>query len=312
MDNMLLQNLALKWDLEDIHTAFYKCVRWQAEVTNDPLDCSFRYFCDSKYPGNYPQVVDILVLIFATSSYLATLILVIIELSKRGSRPLLIKSMRYFLPSGPIFLPIILLVFAKGNRINSSFPISSFGPAIFQLVQISALTFDNGENMDLKYAFFEASTISGVLHASLYLDSVILPYYTGFDALRTSSLSGDCISCICRKEPLVVGGKSVSYRGRSATTFLVVGALSLRILCRVREPTKRRVGMIKCLFEALGWVVITMDCVYLVKNPTTERSTMRSVAFVSILSLICVCVSINVCTRIVQWQRQSNQQKQES
>ncbi|WJX10602.1 hypothetical protein P8452_01300 [Trifolium repens] len=58
-----------------------------------------------------------------------------------------------------------------------------------------------------------SSTISGILHASIYLDSILLPYYTGFDALMSSTFSGECATCVCRKEELVVGGKLVKYKG---------------------------------------------------------------------------------------------------
>ncbi|MBA0583975.1 hypothetical protein Gorai_014810 [Gossypium raimondii] len=187
------------WDLEDIRLAFFKCTRWQVEETLDPINCPFHYFCDSVYPGHYPQVVDILVLLLATASYLATLVIMLIDISRRG-RPCLSQSKRLFLPSGPLSLPLILLALAKGSRINILYPFSCIAPAILQLVQISSLAFDNGVDKDPRYAFLEASTISGILHASVYLDSIILPYYTGIDALASSTFSGECLSCMCRKQ----------------------------------------------------------------------------------------------------------------
>ncbi|XP_034709794.1 uncharacterized protein LOC117932625 [Vitis riparia] len=219
-----------EWALENVRMTFFKCVRWQVEETMDPINCPYHYFCDSTYPGNYPPVVDILLLLFATASYLGILVFTAMEIS--GGRSFH-QTRRYLLPTGPVSLPVILLALAKGRRINTIFPLSSVGPAILQLLHISALAFDTEADSDIKYAFFEASTISGILHASLYLDSVILPYYTGFDALVSSTFSGECISCVCRKEVLVVGGMLVSYRGWSATTFLVVGTLCLRIICRL-------------------------------------------------------------------------------
>ncbi|KAJ0111668.1 hypothetical protein Patl1_00724 [Pistacia atlantica] len=223
MDRQLLrpENAALfpEWDLEHVRNTFFKCIRWQVEETLDPLSCPYHYYCDSNYPGNYPPTVDVLVLIFATTSYLATLVLMVIDISRRG-RTSVGQSKRYLLPSGPVSLPIFLLMLAKGHRINTIFPLSCIGPAILQLLYISALTFNNElVNEDVKYAFFEASTISGILHASVYLDSVILPYYTGFDALVSSRFSGECVSCVCRKEALVVGGKLVAYRGWHAISF---------------------------------------------------------------------------------------------
>ncbi|XP_004308747.1 PREDICTED: uncharacterized protein LOC101306970 [Fragaria vesca subsp. vesca] len=141
-----------------------------------------------------------------------------------------VQSKRYLLPSGPIGLPVIIFALAKGHRINTTFPLSSIGPAILQLVQISALAFANGGDNDIKYVFFEASTISGILHASMYLDAVVLHYYTGLDALVKSTFSGECPSCVCRNEDLVVGGTLVSYRGWGLTTFLVVATLCWRVI----------------------------------------------------------------------------------
>jgi hypothetical protein len=54
---------------------------------------------------------------------------------------------------------------------------------------------------------------------------------TGFDALVSSTFSSECASCECKNEVLIVGAILVPYRGWSLTTFLVVGALCLRIIC---------------------------------------------------------------------------------
>ncbi|GAV73499.1 hypothetical protein CFOL_v3_16984 [Cephalotus follicularis] len=289
-----------EWDPEDIRTTFCKCVRWQVEETMDPINCPYHYFCDSTYPGNYPPPVDIVVIIFTAASYVATLVLMVTRLSGRG-RASFGHSKRFFIPSGPVSLPTIVLALAKGHRINTIFPLSSIGPAILLLVYISALTFDNGVDKDIKYAIFEASTISGILQASLFMDSVVLPYYTGFDALVSSTFSGECMSCVCRKEALVVGGKLVSYRGRSVTTVLVVAALCLRVICRLSEESKRKIRPIKPLLEGLGWILITMDCVYLVKYSPPELFMLRVATFGSIFLLICLHTVTEACTQIIKW-----------
>lgn len=296
------QNPAFRpeWAFEDIRITFFKCVRWQVEETMDPIHCPYHYFCDSTYPGNYPPYVDVLVLLFTTASYLTTLVIMVIEMSRRG-RTNLSQSKRYLLPSGPISLPVILLALAKGYRINTLFPLSCIGPAILQLLQVSALTFDCGVDKDIRYAFFEASTISGILHASLYLDSIVLPYYTGFDALVSSTFSGECLSCVCRREALVVGGRQTTYRGWSLTTFLVVGALGSRIICRLTEENKSKIMSIKSLLEFLGWILITMDCIYLIRNAPPEQSMMRIAAFGAVLVLICLHLVKEASTQIIKW-----------
>jgi len=287
------------WASEDVRLKFFKCVRWQLEETMDPIDCPYHYFCDSAYPGNYPPAVDMLVFLFTLASYLTTLFIMAMDISRRG-QTCLSQSKRYLLPSGPVALPVILLALAKGYQINTVFPLSSIGPAILQLVHISALAFDHGANKDVKYAFFEASTISGILHASLYLDSVLLPYYTGFDALVSSTFSGECASCVCRKEVLIVGGMLVSYRGWSLTTFSVVGALCLRIVCRLFGEKIGNIILARPWLESVAWIFILKDCVYLATNSPPERSLLRVAAFGGILALICLHVIKWVCTMITK------------
>ncbi|XP_057443294.1 uncharacterized protein LOC130735236 [Lotus japonicus] len=293
------------WDIEEIHATFFKCISWQLEETLDTITCPYHYVCDRTHPAdNYPPAVDILVFLFTTASYFITLVIVIMDVITSGTgrgRILLSQSKRFLLPSGPISLPLIILAFAKGPQINTIFPLSCTGPAILLLVLISALSFDNGiePHKDIKYTFFAASTISGILHASLYLDSVVLPYYTGFDALMTSTFSGECVSCICRKEALVVGGKLVRYRGWSMTTFFVVGVLCLRLVCKISgENAWKLMLSIKTLMKKLSWILITVDCVYLIANSPPERAMLRAAAFGSIFVLILLHVLKEACSQI--------------
>ncbi|XP_028767056.1 uncharacterized protein LOC114724773 [Neltuma alba] len=286
-----------EWNLYDVQNTFFKCVSWQVEETLDATNCPYHYVCDRKYPANFPLAADVLVLLFTSASYLVTLFTVIMDLSsgRRGIR----SPNRYLLPSGPILLPLIILAFAKGSQINTIFPLSYMGPPILQLVLISALSFDYGADKDLKYTFFAASTVSGILHASLYLDSVVLPYYTGFDALVSSTFSGECETCVCRREALVVGGKLVRYRGWSVTTFLVVGVLCLRILCRiVGESENGKLLLLKGLMEKLSWISIAIDCVYLTVKSPPEKALLRIAAFGGILVLICLHVLKEACTYV--------------
>ncbi|KAL6131188.1 hypothetical protein ACLB2K_069564 [Fragaria x ananassa] len=209
-----------------------------------------------------------------------------------------VQSKRYLLPSGPIGLPLIIFALAKGHRINTTFPLSSTGPAILQLVQISALAFANGGDNDIKYVFFEASTISGILHASMYLDAVVLPYYTGLDALVKSTFSGECPSCVCRNEDLVVGGTLVSYRGWGLTTFLVVATLCWRVISRLYGRKLGKFILIRSLLESSSWILIIIDCVSLSTNSPPERLMLQVAAFGGILVLICLCVIRELCTRL--------------
>ncbi|XP_059634482.1 uncharacterized protein LOC132276869 [Cornus florida] len=297
-----------EWVLEDIRTTFFKCTRWQIEETMDPINCPYHYFCDSTYPGNYPPAVDVLLVFFTTASYLATLLLMVMEIYGRSRQTHLGQLRRYLLPSGPVSLPIFVMAIAKGRRINTVFPLSCIGPAILQLIQISALAFDSEADGDVKYAFFKASTVSGIFHASLYLDSTILPYYTGFDALVSSTFSGECTSCVCRKEALVVGGK-FSYRGWSLATLLVAGTLCLRIIYRISSENRGKTLIIKSILENLGWILITMDSVHLIVNSPPERSLSRDAAFAASLVLICLHVLKKACTQLTQWQWHSRSEK---
>uniref|UniRef100_A0A6N2MWZ2 Uncharacterized protein n=1 Tax=Salix viminalis TaxID=40686 RepID=A0A6N2MWZ2_SALVM len=250
-----------EWPSEDVQEMFFKCVRWQVEDTVDPINCPYHYYCDSTYPGNHPPYVDVLVFLFTAALYLATLAIMVVDISRRG-RTCLSKSKIYLQPSS-----------CKVTHQLYS------GPAILQLLQVSALTFDSGgSGKDVRYAIFQASTISGILHASLYLDSIILPYYTGFDALVSSTFSGECASCVCRKEALVVGGR----------------------LIRVTGESKSRIMSIKSLLESLGLILITVDCVYLIRK-SPEQSLMRIAAFGGVLVLICLQMIKRMSAQMIQW-----------
>ncbi|GAB2271891.1 hypothetical protein Dimus_006720 [Dionaea muscipula] len=161
---------------------FFKCTRWQLEETLNPSDCPYHYYCHSTYPGNYPYLVDILVLAFVAASFLSTMVLSLIEIIssvKSINLQQLKRTRRYVLPSGPTSLPIMLLILAKGYRINTLFPITCTGPAILQLICISALAFESetgtttssSSSSTIRYLFLEASALSGAIHAALYLDS---------------------------------------------------------------------------------------------------------------------------------------------
>ncbi|XP_030519049.1 uncharacterized protein LOC115732518 [Rhodamnia argentea] len=287
----------------DVRTTFFKCVRWQVEETLDPIDCPYHYYCDSTYLGDYSRVVDGLVLLFSVASYLVTLIIMILEVSGKG-KSRLCKLKRYLLPSSPLSLSAVLLILAKGHRINSIFPVSCMGPAIFRLALISALAFDEGMVGDIKYVIFQASTMSGILHASLYLDSVLLPYYTGFDALVSSTFSRECESCVCRREVLVVGGTLVTYRAWSITSFLVVGALCLRVICRVGSDVGKITYILKHSLETLGLASVVLDSMYLLRNSPPERILLRTTAAGAELTLICIYVIGRICARLRQSQLQ--------
>ncbi|XAR62729.1 hypothetical protein NMG60_11017589 [Bertholletia excelsa] len=300
-----------QWELDDIHNAFFKCTRWQLEETLDPVYCPYHYFCSSTYPGNYPPVVDILLLALVAISYWATLVLTLIQ--KYGATCHVSRcynvfmggrwaTISYLVPSGPITLPLILLALAKGHRIATAFPVSAIGPSVLQLILISALAHDTGYESDIRYTFYKASTISGILHASVYVDSAVLPYYTGLDALLLSTFSGECMSCVCRKDTLVVGGKLVAYRGWSATSFSVVGALCLRMICRLFRGEKMgKVTVARAFLENLGWIFIARDCVYLIASSHLERNVLGVAVSSCVLVLICLEVVRKVCTWTKHW-----------
>lgn len=352
------QPAAAKETMENITTTFFRCIKWQVEETTDPVNCPYHYFCASSYQGgDYPPAIAILVLLFTATLYLVTLVFTVQEIvckstttnssttaaaGEGGDRHRAIRyncggsgsrrSRRYWIPSGPIALPFILLSLAKGYRINTLSPLGEcIGPALFQLLQISALAFPNDDddddyNMegnfnkwkyDLKYILFELSTVSGILHASLFLDYIILPFYTGYDALMSStSFSGECASCMCRTEVLEVGGKLVSYRGWSISMFSVVGVLCLRTISRLLmlflshyddEVHKATVlAMVKILqvvikpaLETMSWMLISKDTIYLMMNsPESDGSApLRLAAHGCACFLICLHVFTKLRSR---------------
>jgi hypothetical protein len=269
-----------------------KCTRWQLEETTDFVTCPYHYYCDSAYPGDYPAAVGVLVAAFAAYCFLSTLAFTVLDLV-RGNAPVAagVRGVRrkYLLPSGPFLLPLVLLALAKGQRVNSVFPVAELGPALLLLLQASALAFRNEADGDIRYAVLEASTVSGVLHASLYLDAVVLPYYTGLEALRWSRFSGECASCLCRMEPLVVGGTAVQYRGLSKTALAIIFALCSRMVCRIYGE-ERLSAWTRSALEAVGWVFVAADAVYLVGWVAAEGGAVAVLAYSLITGLVFLSV----------------------
>ncbi|CAN6301527.1 unnamed protein product [Urochloa humidicola] len=267
-----------------------KCTRWQLEETTDFVTCPYHYYCDSSYPGDYPAAVGLLVAAFAAYCFLSTLAFTVLDLVRAPAAPGVrgIKR-KYLVPSGPFLLPLVLLALAKGQRVNAVFPLAQLGPALLLLLQASALAFRNEADGDIRYAVLEASTVSGVLHASLYLDAVVLPYYTGMEALRWSRFSGECASCLCRMEPLVVGGTAVQYRGLSKTALAIIFALCSRMVCRIYGE-ERLSAWTRSALEAVGWVFVAGDAVYLVGWVAAEGGTVGVAAYSLVAGLVFLSV----------------------
>jgi hypothetical protein len=266
-----------------------KCTRWQLEETTDFVTCPYHYYCDSSYPGDYHSAVGALVAAFAAYCFAAALAFTVLDLVRSGVAGVRGIKRKYLIPSGPFLLPLVLLALAKGQRINAVFPLAQLGPALLLLLQASALAFRNEADGDIRYAVLEASTVSGVLHASLYLDAVVLPYYTGLEALRWSRFSGECASCLCRMEPLVVGGTAMLYRGLSKTALAIIFALCSRMVCRIYGE-ERLSAWTRSALEGVGWVFVAADAVYLVGWVSAEGGAVGVAAYSMVAGLVFLCV----------------------
>lgn len=266
-----------------------KCTRWQLEETTDFVTCPYHYYCDSSYPGDYHSAVGALVAAFAAYCFVAALAFAVLDLARSGAAGVRGVKRKYLVPSGPFLLPLVLLALAKGQRVNAVFPLAQLGPALLLLLQASALAFRNEADGDIRYAVLEASTVSGVLHASLYLDAVVLPYYTGLEALRWSRFSGECASCLCRMEPLVVGGTAMRYRGLSKTALAIIFALCSRMVCRIYGE-ERLSAWTRSALEGVGWVFVAADAVYLVGWVAAEGGAVGVAAYSLVAGLVFLCV----------------------
>ncbi|CAN6466181.1 unnamed protein product [Victoria cruziana] len=278
----------LEWALANITTTFFKCTRWQVEETTDPVSCPYHYFCDSTYQGNYPPAVDLSVLLLAAASYLMAASLAMVEVGRfivgrEPSQPV----RRYWIPSGPMILPLILLCLAKGHRINTILPFYYAAPPVLQLIHVSALAFENPPAVSVKSVFLEVSTISGILHGSLYVDALILPYYTGLEALISSTFSGECTSCVCRKQILTIGGAYLPYRGWSATMISIACILCFRLVFGVYRNTGKAAVATMLMLEGLAWILSIKDNARLILNSTQGQLAERAVCG-SICGLICL------------------------
>ncbi|PKA54192.1 hypothetical protein AXF42_Ash000025 [Apostasia shenzhenica] len=290
------KGLLQQWVTKNLTTTFFRCTRWRVEETADLLNCPFHYFCDTSYAGNHYPFVDLFVLIFLLCSFLSASAFTALEFGSRGQSFWRRRfKRRYLLPSGPILLPLVVLILYHGQRINSLFPLSQMGPALLLLVHISALSFESrGEQRSLRYAVLEASTVSGILHASMYLDSIILPYYTGLDALERSVFSGECPTCVCRREDMVAGGRIVLYRGWSKSTLAIVAALCSRMLGRIFGEEKSTL-LVKLTAEVIGWGSVAGDAVYLLRiDIPGERESLM----MAIYGGICALISCNELRKV--------------
>ena len=273
-----------------------KCTRWQLEETTDLITCPYHYYCDSSYPGDYSAAVGALVAVLALYCLLSAAAFTVVEIVRAGGGSPATAGggvwrikRKYLVPSGPFLMPLVLLVLAKGQRINAVFPLARLGPALLLTLQASALAFRNEADGDVRYAVLEASTVSGILHASLYLDAVVLPYYTGTDALRWSRFSGKCATCLCRMEPLVVGGRTVLYRGLSKTALAIIFALCSRMVCRIYGE-ERLSAWTRSALEVAGWLFVSCDAVYLAGWVIAEGAMASAVVYGLVAGLVFLCV----------------------
>uniref|UniRef100_A0A0E0M6B2 Uncharacterized protein n=1 Tax=Oryza punctata TaxID=4537 RepID=A0A0E0M6B2_ORYPU len=284
-----------------------KCTRWQLEETTDFITCPYHYYCDSAYPGDYSPAFGALVAAFAAYCLVSAAAFAVLDIGRAGGVGGGRNRRKYMVPSGPFLLPVVLLALAKGQRINAVFPLAQLGPALLLTLQASALAFRNEADGDLRYAVLEASTVSGILHASLYLDAVVLPYYTGTDALRWSRFSGECATCLCRMDPLVVGGRTVLYRGLSKTALAIIFALCSRMVCRIYGE-ERVSAWTRSALEAASWVFVAGDAVYLAGWAFAEGAAASVAAYALVAGLVFLCIFGKVYkflawmeTRQVQW-----------
>ncbi|XP_062200263.1 uncharacterized protein LOC133902951 [Phragmites australis] len=275
-----------------------KCTRWQLEETTDFITCPYHYYCDSSYPGDYSASIGGFVAAFAAYCILSAAVFTVLDIARSGTGVGRIKR-KYLVPSGPFLLPLLLLILAKGQRLNVVFPIAQLGPALLLTLQASALAFRNEADGDLRYAVLEASTVSGILHACLYLDAVVLPYYTGTDALRWSRFSGECATCLCRMEPLVVGGRTVLYRGLSKTALAVIFALCSRMVCRIYGE-ERLSAWTRSALESASWVFVAGDAVYLAGWAVDEGAAASVAVYGLVAALVFLCVFGKIY-RLLAW-----------
>lgn len=280
------------WEWKYASHTFLKCRVWQEEETiYSPLSCPYHYYCtNSNHPSSYHAIADWFALALAAASFLFLGAVALWE--SRGSlfgRVFNKSNARYWLPSGPLILPLTLLPLAKGHRIDSLFPLSYIAPAWLQLLHISAL--GNLGSYEELFAgrvpvknrvnalIFEVSMASGIVHASLYVDSVAMPYFTGLDAFMSSSFSGICTSCICRREPLVPGG--AFWPGAwSYGSFVVASVLLLRLgfgFLQYNWKWNRFIREILnfggLVMELMGWMVTAWEVMQLlnVRIPSGQQ-----------------------------------------
>lgn len=85
----------------------------------------------------------------------------------------------------------------------------------------------------------------------------------------------------------MVGGMLVFYRGWSVIIVLVAGILVFRIFCRLGVEVKGRVKLMKFIIEGLSWILMIVECVYLLIIFILEIIWIRIVGYGGVFLLIC-------------------------
>ncbi|KMZ76155.1 hypothetical protein ZOSMA_106G00610 [Zostera marina] len=286
-----VDEISRQYSNSTVAAAFFKCTRWEEDQIDFRRNCRYHYSCERTFfNGDYPPAVDVLVCFLAIVCYILCLFFTVLHVGKSPRCDYLRRPRRCLLVSGPILLPLLILVLSNGHRINTAFPLAHMGPVLLQLVHLSVLAFATKPERTILYAVIETSTASGILRASIYLDAVILPYHTGLDALLRSTMSGECETCVCRDKPLTVGGDIISYRGLSSTTFCVIGTLCSRMVCGLfGKDALNIIKWIEVSIESIGWGLILKDCIFLMVDPpkpgSPELVAKAAVGFLIILHI---------------------------
>lgn len=106
------------------------------------------------------------------------------------------------------------------------------------------------------------------------LDSILLPYYKGSDALVSTTFSGKCSSCACRNEMLII----LVPRGGDQWPHFQLWVLSVEGLSADCGKKTGTTILIRPWLESIAWILTFLDSVYLATN-STQKVNVESCCF---------------------------------
>lgn len=123
------------------------------------------------------------------------------------------------------------------------------------------------------------------------LDSILLPYYKGSDALVSTTFSGKCSSCACRNEMLII----LVPRGGDQWPHFQLWVLSVEGLSADCGKKTGTTILIRPWLESIAWI-FDISGLCLSSNKLHPKGQCWELLLLEVFVLICLHVLKRACT----------------